>query len=135
MRRIIRKQKSAQILGGLLLAAGLAALFFVLWRASSGIPANSGLSALWSYVLNEQVDVASMVSFRMIYLAVMSVVFLGLGLVTLVFSRQIFYLSGPSVMLTCPYCRNSWKARRAMGWAEGPHCRKFIQPQVMKAVA
>lgn len=134
MRRIIRKKTSAQILGSVLLIVGLSILFFVLWKASSGISSNAGLSALWSYVLNEQVDVVSFVMFRMIYLAIMGVIFLGLGLVTLVFSRQIFYLSGESVMLTCPYCKNRWKASRAMGWAECPHCRKFIQPQVMKSV-
>ena len=135
MRRIIRKKASAQILGSVLLIAGLAILFFVLWKASSGISANAGLSALWSYILNEQVDVASLATFRVIYVTIMGVVFLSLGFITLVFSRQIFYLSGESVVLTCPYCKNRWKARRAVGWAECPHCRKFIQPQVMKVVA
>lgn len=135
MRRIIRKKASAQILGSVLLIAGLAILFFVLWKASSGISANAGLSALWSYILDEQVDVASLAAFRVIYVTIMGVVFLSLGFITLVFSRQIFYLSGESVVLTCPYCKNRWKARRAVGWAECPHCRKFIQPQVMKVVA
>ena len=135
MRRIIRKKTSVQILGSLLLITGLAILFFVLWKASSAISADAGMSALWSYILNEQVDAASLVTFKLIYIVIMGTVFSALGLITLIFSRQIFYLSGESVVLTCPYCKNRWKARRAMGWAECPHCRRFIQPQVAKVVA
>lgn len=135
MRRVIRKKTSAQILGSLLLIAGLAALGFVFWKASSVVSLDTGMSALWSYLLNEQMDVASLVTFKAIYLVIMGMVFSALGLITLIFSRQIFYLSGESVVLTCPYCKKHWKARRAMGWAECPHCRKFIQPEVAKVIA
>jgi hypothetical protein len=135
MRRVIRKKTSVQILGAVLLIAGLAILFFVFWKASSAIPTDAGMSALWSYILNEQVEVVSLAMFKMIYIVIMGMVLSVFGFITLVFSRQIFYLSGESVVLTCPYCKNRWKARRAMGWAECPHCRKFIQPQVMKVAA
>jgi hypothetical protein len=135
MRRVIRKKTSAQILGAVLLVAGLVALFFVFWKASSAISSDAGMSALWSFILNEQVDMVPLVTLKMIYIVIMGIVFSAFGLITLIFSRQIFYLSGESVMLTCPYCRNRWKARRAMGWAECPHCRKFIQPQVLKVAA
>jgi hypothetical protein len=135
MRRVIRKKRSVQLLGSLLLIAGLAFMFFVLWRASSAIPADAGTSALWSYIMNEQMEVSSLVNLKMIYILVMGTLFSILGLATLILSRQIFYVSGGSVVLTCPYCKNRWKARRAVGWAECPHCRKFVQPQVIKVAA
>lgn len=135
MRTVIRKKRSAQILGSFLLIVGLAVLFFVLWKASSAIPAGSGTSALWSYFLNEQMDVASLVTLKIIYIVVMGTLFSVLGLSTLILSRQIFHVSRESVVLTCPYCKNRWRARRAVGWAECPHCRKFIQPQVIKVAA
>lgn len=132
MRRIIRRKASGLILGGLLLVAGLAALLWVFWKASTGVSAGSGFDVLWSYIINEQMSFGSFVTFKLIYLTVMGTVFLGLGLVVLGFSRQIFYLSGESAVLRCPYCKNTWKARRAVGWAECPHCRQFVQPVVMR---
>lgn len=133
MRRVIRRKLSGEVLGALLLQIGLGILFGVLLKAWSGVNGSSNfLSALWTYILNEQVNILQAITLKLSYLGALAVIFLILGIVILGFSRQVFYLSGESVLLTCPYCRNSWKARRAMGWAECPHCRKFVQPQAKK---
>ncbi len=133
MRRVIRRKLSGEVLGALLLLIGLGILFGVLLKAWSSVNGSSNfLSALWTYILNEQVNILQAITLKLSYLGALAVIFLILGIVILGFSRQVFYLSGESVLLTCPYCRNSWKARRAMGWAECPHCRKFVQPQAKK---
>lgn len=136
MRRVIRRRMSGQVLGALLFLIGLGILSAVLLKAWPSVSNSSNfLSALWAYVLSEQISLFQAVTLRLSYLSAMAIIFLIFGLVSLGFSRQIFYLSSESTVLTCPYCRNSWKARRAVGWAECPHCRKFIQPQVRKTVA
>jgi len=133
MRRIIRTKPSGQVLGLMLCLVGLGILLVVFWKAWSGVSGSSNVfSALWAYILAEQIDLASVVTLKLTYLCIMSAIFLVLGIVVLGFSRQIFYLSGESVLLRCPYCKNSWRARRAMGWAECPHCRQFIQPQTKR---
>jgi len=133
MRRIIRRQLSSQVLGILLCLVGFAILLVVFWKAWSGVSASSNvLSSLWSYILTEQVDLASTVTLKLSYLSIMGAIFLFLGIVVIAFSRQVFYLSGGSVLLTCPYCKNQWKTSRAKAWAECPHCRQFIQPDVAK---
>jgi len=133
MRRIIRRQLSSHILGSLLVLVGVIILIVVFWKAWSSVSASSNvLSSLWSYILTEQVDLASTVTLKLLYLSIMGAIFLVLGIVVIAFSRQVFYLSGESVWLTCPYCKNHWRASRAKGWAECPHCRQFIKPNVEK---
>jgi len=135
MRRVIRRKLSGQVLGALLFIVGLGIFFAVFLKAWSSVSASQNfLSAMWEYILTEEVNVASLVTLKLSYVSVMAVVFLVLGIVVLGFSRQIFYVSSESVWLQCPYCKNSWRARRAVGWAECPHCRKFVQPQVKKTV-
>jgi len=134
MRRIIRRKLSGHVLGVLLCLVGFGVLFAVFWKAWSGVSASSDvLSSLWSYILTEQVELASTATLKLIYPFIMGTIFLVLGIVVLAFSQQVFYLSGESVWLQCPYCKNHWRARRAKGWAECPHCRQFIQPNVEKA--
>jgi hypothetical protein len=133
MPRAIRTTLSGQVIGSLLCLVGFAALFVVFWKAWPNASASGDLpTALWSQILTQQVSADSFVTIRLTYLTVMGTAFLILGSVALGLSRQIFYLSGESTMLQCPYCRNQWKARRAMGWAECPYCSKFIQPQALK---
>jgi len=132
MRRIIRKKLSSHIVGILLCLMGLSILLGVLWKAWSKVSASSDvLSSLWTYISTEQIDLASLVILKLSYLSIMGVIFLVLGIVIIVLSRQIFFLS-ESVLLTCPYCKNSWRTSRAKGWAECPHCRQFIRPEVAK---
>jgi len=133
MYRIIRRKLSGHVLGMLLCLVGFSILFVVFWKAWSGISASSNvLSSLWSYILTEQIEIASTVTLKLSYLGIMGAIFLGLGIIVLAFSRQIFYLSGESVLLQCPYCKNQWRTSRAKGWAECPYCRQFVQPQVTK---
>jgi len=133
MRRVIRKKLSGYVFGIMLCLLGFSVLFVVFWKAWSSASASADFfSYLWSYILTEQVNLGAVGTLRLTYLSVLGAVFLVLGVYVLVFSRQVLYLSGGSVSLQCPYCRNHWRARRAMGWAECPYCRKFIQPQVMK---
>jgi predicted ABC-type sugar transport system permease subunit len=133
MRRIIRTKQSGQALGSLLCLMGFAALLVVFWKAWPATTASSNiLSELWSHILAEEVNIDSMVAMKLTYLAIMGTIFLSLGFAVLGFSRQIFYVSTGSIVLQCPYCKNQWKARRQMGWAECPFCRKLVNPQVMK---
>jgi hypothetical protein len=112
---------------------GFGILLAVFWKAWSRVSASSdALSSLWSYILTAQVDIASAVTMKLSYLSIMGTIFLVLGIVIIAFSRQIFYLSGESVLLQCPYCKNQWRTSRAKGWAECPHCRQFIKPEVAK---
>jgi len=133
MPRIIRRKPSGQVLGLTLFLIGIGILLVVFWRAWLGVSASSNaLQSLWTYILTEQFNLAPFATVKLTYLGAMGAVFLVFGLLVLVFSRQIFFLSGESVSLLCPYCKNNWRARRAVGWAECPYCRKFIQPQVKK---
>lgn len=134
MRRIIRTKKSGQALGCVLCLLGFLALFVVIWKVWPSVSGSANiLSSLWSQVLNEQISLGSILTLRAIYITIGGSAFLILGAVVLALSRQIFYVSAEAT-LQCPYCRNHWKARRAMGWAECPYCRKFIQPTVVKKV-
>lgn len=133
MHRIIRTKQSGQILGSFLCLMGFGALLVVFWKAW---PIASGsanvFSGFWSEILAGQINVASIVTLKLIYLTIGGTVLLLFGVVVLAFSRQIFYASSGSTQLQCPYCKNQWKARRSMGWAECPYCRKFINPQTVK---
>jgi len=133
MHRIIRTKQSGQILGSVLCLMGFAALIVVFWKAWPDASSSANMfSALWLEILTQQINVASIIALKLIYLTVAGTVFLVLGIVVLVFSRQIFLVSSGSTLLQCPHCKNQWKAGRAMGWAECPYCRKFIHPQTMK---
>jgi hypothetical protein len=135
MSRIIITKFSNRILGAFLCLIGLSMLAIVLWQAWPSVSASPDFfSQLWSTILSEQIEIASVASFRLVYLFVMGIFFLGLGLVAVVLSRQVFYGAGAPAVLKCPYCNNTWRARRAKGYAECPHCRKFVQPQVMRKI-
>jgi hypothetical protein len=135
MSRIIITKLSSRFLGVFLCLLGLSMLAIVLWQAWSTASASpSFFSQLWSTILTEPIEIASVASFRLVYVFVMGIFFLGLGLVAVVLSRQVFYGAGAPVVLKCPYCNNTWRARRAKGYAECPHCRKFVQPQVMRKI-
>jgi len=132
MRIIVRRKLSGHVFGLALCLAGFGILFMVLWNAWPNVSSSNVLSSLWSYILTEQINLALIGTLKLVYVSILGAIFLFLGVFILAFSRQILYLSSGPVMLQCPYCNNHWKARRAMGWAECPHCRKFIHPQVMK---
>jgi len=135
MHRIIRTKQSGQILGSLLCLLGFGALLVVFWKAWPNVSGSANVfSRLWSEILIGQINLASIVTLKLVYLTVAGTGLLILGVVVLAFSRQIFYVSSASTQLQCPYCRNQWKARRSMGWAECPYCRKFIHPQTVKKV-
>jgi hypothetical protein len=134
MRQIIRTKRSGQILGCILCLLGFLALLVVFWKAWPNLSGSSDvLSSLWSQVLHEEIRVGSMLTLKLIYITVGGSGLLILGMLVLALSRQIFYVSAQTT-LQCPYCRNQWTARRAMGWAECPFCRKFIQPHVVKKI-
>lgn len=136
MSRIIITKFSNRVLGAFLCLLGLAMLAVVLWKAWPTVSASTNLfSSLWSTILAEQIEIASLASLKLIYLFIMGVFFLGLGVVAVVLSRQVFYGAGSPVLLKCPYCNNNWKARRAKGYAECPHCRKFVKPQVIRRIS
>jgi len=133
MRVIVRRKLSGHVFGAVLCLVGFGVLLTVFWKAWPNASASSNLlSSLWSYVLTEQISLTSEITLKLVHLSIIGGAFLFLGIFVLVFSHQIVYLSSGPVMLQCPYCKNNWRARRAMGWAECPHCRKFIQPQVIK---
>ena len=133
MSRIIITKLSNRVLGAFLCLIGLVMLALVIWKAWPTASASTNLFAsLWSTILNEQIEISSLASFRSIYLFIMGVFFLGLGIVAFVLSQQVFYGAGSPALLKCPYCNNTWKVRRAKAYAECPHCRKFVKPQVVR---
>lgn len=133
MHRIIRTKQSGQVLGSVLCLLGFFALLVVLWKAWPSISNSTDFSsALWSQILNDQINLGSVMSLKLIYVTIGGTAFLILGVVVLALSRQIFYVSSGSTTLQCPYCKNQWKARRAVGWAECPFCRKFGNPQIVR---
>ena len=133
MSRITIRKLSSHRVGVLLSLIGVLVLIAVFWDAWSNAPsATNSFSSVWTYILNEQFEIASGATLKLVYPFVSGVAFLVLGVVIIALSRQVFHLSGEKVLLKCPYCKNSWKASRAKGWAECPNCRKFVQPQVAK---
>jgi len=133
MKRIIRRKKSGYALGFTLCFIGLIVLFAVLWEAWPNISNSPDVfSALGSYLWTKQFDFGG-VSLKMIDLTIIGVAVLALGIFILALSRQVFSVSvEENVLLKCPYCKNHWKASRASGYAECPHCRQFVQPTVKK---
>ena len=133
MPRLIRTKQSGQALGSILCLIGCLALLVVLWKAW---PNSSGSSdffpALWSEILDGQVSLGSILALKLVHVTIVGTILLISGVAVLALSRQIFHVSRESTLLQCPYCRNQWNARRAMGWAECPFCRKFIHPQTVK---
>jgi len=133
MPKIIRTKQSGQALGAVLCMIGFIALLAVFWKAWPSVSSTQNvLSALWIQILSQQISLGSAVTLKLTYLTVIGTAFVVLGLMVLALSRQIFHVSREPTLLQCPYCRNQWKARRAMGWAECPFCRKFINPQIVK---
>lgn len=132
MRRILRKEKSGYTLGLIFCLVGLIMLVAVLWKALLHVSVSQLiLSDLWTYLSTEQLDLA-FAEFKLIYFAILGAVIFIFGTVMLALSQKWFTLSGENVLLTCPYCKNHWKASRAKARVECPHCRQFIQPQVVK---
>jgi hypothetical protein len=134
MKRIIRREKSGYALGFILCFIGLIVLFAVLWKAWPNVSNSPNVfSALGSYLLTKQFDFGVGVSLKLIDLTIIGVAVLALGIFVLALNRQVFSVStGENVLLKCPYCKNHWKASRASGYAECPHCRQFVQPTVKK---
>jgi len=134
MRRILRREKSGYALGLIFCLVGLFLLAVVSWKAWQDATVSQHVSSdLWSYLWTEQFDFAFGVGFKLIHFTILGAAIFLLGAVIMALSRKWFTLSGETVLLTCPYCKNHWRASRAKGWAECPHCRQFIQPQVTKA--
>ena len=132
MKRIIRRKKSGYALGFALCFVGLIVLFAVLWKAWPNVSDSPDVfSALGSYLLTKQFDFGG-VSLKLMDLTIIGAAVLALGFFVLAFSRKVFSVSGENVLLKCPYCKNHWKASRASGYAECPHCRQFVQPTVKK---
>jgi len=133
MRRILRREKSGYSLGIIFCLIGLSLMAFVLWKAWLHVSGSQhSLSDLWSYLWTEQLDFPLGVAFKLIYFTVLGIAIFFTGTVMLTLSQKWFTLPGETVLLTCPYCKNHWRTSRAKGWAECPHCRQFIQPQVTK---
>jgi len=133
MRRMLRREKSGYTLGVILCLIGLLLLAVVLWKAWLHVSVSQlALSELWSYLWTEQLDFPLGVGFKLIYFTIVGTLIFFSGIVLLALSQKWFTLSGETVLLKCPYCKNHWRASRAKGWAECPHCRQFIQPHVEK---
>jgi len=133
MRRILRREKSGYALGLILCLVGLFLLAVVLWKALSNVSVSQlVLSDLWSYLWSAQLVFPFGIKFSLIYFVILGAMFFFSGIAVLALSQKWFTLPGETVLLTCPYCKNHWRASRGKGWAECPHCRQFVQPQVMK---
>ena len=134
MIRVIRRKKSGYALGFLLFSIGLIVLFAVLWKAWPNVSASHDVSsALWSFLWSKQFDFGLGVSLKLMHLTIMGAATLVSGIIVLALSRQIFSVyARENVLIQCPFCKNHWKARRASGFAECPHCRQFVEPTEVK---
>jgi hypothetical protein len=131
--KILRREKSGYRLGLVFCFTGLiviAATLLKMWLHVSG--SQLVLSDLWSSLWTVELDFGLGVRCKLIYFTMLGTVLFILGTVMVALSQKWFTLSGETVLLTCPYCKNHWKASRAKAWAECPHCRQFIQPQVAR---
>jgi len=133
MKKVLRRERSGYILGLILCLIGLILLAVALWKLWPHVSVSqNALTELWSYLWKEQLELALGIELRLIYLTVLGILMFFSGAVMVALSQKWFTLSGEAILLTCPYCKNQWKTSRAKGWAECPHCRQFIQPQVAK---
>jgi len=134
MKRVIRRKKSGYALGFMLFFTGLVVLFAVLRKAWPNVSTSYDVfSALWSYLWSKHFDFGLGVRLKLMHLAIMGTAALVLGIIVLALSRQVFSVyAGENVLLQCPFCKNHWKARRAKGFAECPHCRQFVEPKEVK---
>jgi len=133
MKKVLRRERSGYILGLIVCLIGLILLAVALWKLWPHVSVSqNALTELWSYLWKEQLELALGIELRLIYLTVLGILMFFSGAVMVALSQKWFTLSGEAILLTCPYCKNQWKTSRAKGWAECPHCRQFIQPQVAK---
>jgi hypothetical protein len=134
MKRVIRRKKSGYALGFSLFSIGLIVLFAALWNAWPNVSGSYDVfSALWSYLWSKQFDFGLGVSLKLMHLTIIGAAALVSGIIVLALSRQIFSVyEGDHVLMKCPFCKNHWKARRASGFAECPHCRQFVEPTEAK---
>lgn len=135
MSRIIITRFSSRALGAFLCLIGVGILAVISWKIwPTGSISTNLFASLWSAILTQQIEITSIGSFRLIYLFVMGMFFLGFGIVVFVLGRQVFYGAGSPAVIKCPYCHNSWKVKRAKAYSECPYCRKFVKPQVMRRI-
>jgi len=131
MRKVLCKQKSGYALSLLLILAGIVAWILVLWKTYPRLSANQNpittfLSLLWE----ENIQVANLITFKLVYLMVFGDVTLVLGFILWLLSRQWFTVPGKTVWYECPFCKKKWKAVGDKALVHCPHCRQLVHPKI-----
>ncbi|MEM2393362.1 MAG: hypothetical protein QXG11_00885 [Candidatus Bathyarchaeia archaeon] len=131
MRKVLCKQKSGYALSLLLILAGIVAWILVLWKtyprlSASQNPITTFLSLLWE----ENIQVANLITFKLVYLMVFGDVTLVLGFILWLLSRQWFTVPGKTVWYECPFCKKKWKAVGDKALVHCPHCRQLVHPKI-----
>lgn len=131
MKRVLRKQKSVYALSLFLCLTGAIALLGTLWKtypqfSASQDPFSTFLSLLWT----ENVNVGSLIEFKLVYLVIFGDVALVLGFILWLLSRQWLVVPGKSVWYECPFCKKKWKAVGDKALVHCPYCRQLVHPKI-----
>lgn len=134
MRKVLRKQRSVYVFSLLLILAGVAAWIFILWKTFPKLlagqdPITIFLTLLWE----ENIQVASLVTFKLVYVMVFGDIALVLGFILWLLSRQRLVVPGKTVWYECPFCKKRWKAVGDKALVHCPHCRQLVHPKIAES--
>ena len=134
MKRVLRKQRSVYGLSLFMIIAGVAALAAVLWKtyprlSVSQNPLSTFLSLLWE----ENISVANMITFKLVYLVVFGDIALVSGFILWLLSRQWLAVPGKIVCYECPFCKKKWKAVGDKALVHCPHYQQLVHPKIVES--
>lgn len=133
MKRVLRKQRSVYAFSLFLILAGVLALATALWKtypkfSVSQSPLPTFLSLLWE----ETVNIADLITFKLVYLVVFGDVALVSGFILWLLSRQWLTVPGKTIWYECPFCKKRWKAIGDKALVHCPHCRQLVHPKIVE---
>lgn len=129
--RTLRRQKCAYALCLVLCLVGLSVISIAIWKTwEEASSAENPLSAFWSLLWTERLDLIPSIEFKLAYLVILgfAMLFTAVGIWAL--SRQWFYLPGETVLVQCSFCKKKWTASGDKGLVHCPHCRQLIHPKI-----
>lgn len=134
MKKVLRKQRSVYALSIFLILAGITALAAVLWKAYPRLSVSQDpLSTFLAFLWEENVQVANLIAFKLVYLVILGDVALVLGFILWLLSRQWLIVPGKTAWYECPFCKKRWKATGDKALVHCPHCRQLVHPKIVKS--
>ena len=133
MSKILRRQKAGYALSLVFCLIGVTALLVAFWKTWSEVSsANNPLSAFWTLLWRDQLDLIPSIGFKLAYLVILGTIMLFSGVVVLALSRQWFFLPTEEIVLfQCPFCKKQWRGHKNQELTNCPRCHKQTYPRIV----